>query len=86
MIIQSILDLIRDLLVNWASGLDTLLDGIDAASAGSAIGGGAAGAGHLLALFVDPGWWGTIIAAWSAWMAVWLATALIAIIARRGKA
>lgn len=86
MIGQAILDFFRDVVANWVSGFDSLLRGIDAAAAGAAVGGGAAGAGHFLALFIAPAWWGTIVGAWAAWMGVWLVTGLVAIIARRGKA
>lgn len=86
MITQAVLDFVRDMFVNWISGFDSLLTGIDAAAAGAAIGAAASNAGHLLALFIDPGWWSTILAAWTAWIGVWLITGLIAIIARRGKA
>lgn len=83
---QAILDFFRDIVLNWIAGFDNLLGGIDAASAGGAIGGAAADSGHFIALFVSPGMWGGVVAAWLAWLGVWLATGLIAIISRRGKA
>lgn len=86
MITQGILDFFRDVLVNWISGLGSLLAGVDAGAAGAAIGGVAAQAGHFLALFIANSVWGPILAAWGAWLSVWLATGLIAIISRRGKA
>lgn len=84
MIGQAVLDFFRDVVLNWISGLDSLLGAIDAAAAGAAVGGGAAGAGHFLALFILPSMWGGIVAAWGAWLTVWLVTGLIGIIGRRG--
>lgn len=84
MITQAILDFVRDIVQNWVTGAGALLLGIDADSAGAAVGGVAGSAGHFLALFIAPGVWGAIIAAWGTWIAIWLATGLIAIVARRG--
>ncbi len=87
MIAQALMDFFRDVLVNWINGWNGLLAGVDATAAGAAIGGVAAQAGHFLALFIDNGVWVIgIVPAWLAWLAVWLATGLIAIISRRGKA
>lgn len=86
MIGQGLLDFFRDVLLNWLSGFDSLLNGINAAQAGGAVGGAAAQSGHFLALFIAPGMWGGIVAAWLAWLGVWLTTGLVAIFARRGKA
>lgn len=86
MITQSILDFFRDVIVNWINGMNSMLSGVDAGAAGAAIGGVAAQAGHFLALFISNSVWGAIVAAWLAWLALWLTTGLIAIFSRRGKA
>lgn len=86
MITQALLDFFRDVIVNWINGVNSLMVGIDAAAAGAAIGGVAAAAGRLLALFVTNSGWLVILATWGVWMAVWLTTGLIAIVSRRGKA
>ena len=83
MITQSILDFIRDVIVNWTSGFGSFLGGIDAAGAGAAVGGAAASAGHLLALFIDPGVWPAVASAWVVFLGVWLSTAVVAIVGRR---
>lgn len=83
MITQAILDFFRDALINWFSGFDSIMNGIDMAGAGSALGNGAAGAGHLLALFILPSMWGGVLAAWATWAAIWIVTALVGIIGRR---
>jgi len=85
MITQAVLDFFRDVIVNWVSGVNSLMSGVDAGSAGAAIGGVAGQAGHFLALFISNGVWPAILAAWGVWLAVWLSTGLIAIISRRGK-
>lgn len=86
MITQSLLDFFRDVVVNWINGWNGLLVGVDPGAAGAAIGGVAAQAGHFLALFISNSVWTPIVAAWGAWLTVWLATGLIAIVSRRGKA
>lgn len=83
MITQSIIDFFRDLIVSWVSGFNSLLGGIDAESAGAAVGGVADSAGHFLALFIDPSVWPGIVTAWASWLAVWLVTGIVAIIGRR---
>lgn len=85
MITQAIMDFIRDMVVNWISGVNDLSSGVDVLAAGSSIGGVSGQAGHFLALFISPGVWPVIVSAWGVWMAVWLATGLIAIFSRRGK-
>lgn len=85
MITQWLLNFFRDIVVNWLSGMGTLLGGVDAHAAGAAIGGVAAQAGHFLGLFIAPGVWPAIVAAWGVWLAAWLVTGLVAIISRRGK-
>jgi len=84
MIIQALIDFFRDVFVNWLTGLNGLLTGVDPEEAGTAIGSVAASAAHILALFISPGVWGAVVTTWGIWLTVWLATALIAIIARRG--
>lgn len=84
MITQAILDFIRDVVVNWVTGVGTASEGIGAAQAGAAIGGVAGQAGHFLALFVSPAVWPFMVAAWGIWFTAWLTTAVVAIIARRG--
>ena len=83
MIIQAVLDFFRDVTLNWVSGFGSIAAGLGSQAAGAAIGGAAAQAGHFLALFVAPGVWGALVAAWGVWLAVWLTTGLIAIFARR---
>lgn len=83
MITQGILDFFRDVVVNWIAGLSVLVAPVDAAGAGAAIGGVASGGGAVLWTFIDPNWWSTITAAFGAWLVVWLATALVAILGRR---
>lgn len=85
MITQSILDFFRDLVLNWVTGVGDIAHGVGAGAAGAAIGGVAAQAGHFLALFISPGVWPSIVTAWGIWLAVWLTTGLIAIVARRGS-
>lgn len=84
MIVQAIIDFFRDVIVNWLSGMSGLTGGINPAEAGAAIGGVAAQAGHVLALFVSPGVWPAIVGAWTVFLSVWVITGLVAIIARRG--
>lgn len=85
MIIQAIMDFFRDIIVNWISGFADIASAIGAGDAGTAVGGVAAQAGHVIALFVSPGVWPAIVGAWGVWLAVWTATGLVAIIARRGS-
>lgn len=85
MITQGLMDFFRDVIVNWISGVNGLMGGLDAGSAGAAIGGVADQAGHFLALFISNGVWPALLAAWGVWLAVWLATGLVAIVSRRGK-
>jgi hypothetical protein len=84
MITQAVLDFLRDVVLNWVSGVGSLASGVGASAAGAAIGGVAAQAGHFLALFISPGVWPAIVTAWGIWLVVWLTTGLIAIVARRG--
>lgn len=84
MIIQAILDFVRDVVVNWVAGVAAIAQGAGASAAGAAIGGVAAQAGHFLALFIAPGVWPAIVVAWGVFLTVWLATGLVAIVARRG--
>jgi hypothetical protein len=79
------MDFFRDIIVNWISGVNSLLGGLDPQAAGAAIGGAAAQAGHFLALFISNGVWPAVLVAWGVWLTVWLATGLTAIISRRGK-
>lgn len=83
MIAQAILDFFRDVALNWIGGMNTLASGIDAPAAGAAVGGVAAQAGHVLGLFIDSSVWPILVGTWAVWIVVWLATALIAMIARR---
>lgn len=83
MIIQAVLDFVRDVIVNWISGVASLASGAGASAAGAAIGGVAAQAGHFLALFVSPGVWPAVVTAWGVFLTVWLGTGLVAIVARR---
>lgn len=83
MIIQALLDFFRDIILNWITGLGSIASGMGPQAAGAAIGGAAAQAGHFLALFIAPGVWPVLVAAWLVWLAVWLTTGLVAIIARR---
>lgn len=83
MIIQAVLDFLRDVILNWISGVGSLAAGIGSQAAGAAIGGAAAQAGHFLALFVASGVWGALVAAWGVWLGVWLTTGMVAIFARR---
>lgn len=86
MIPQAFLDFIRDILVNWVTGIGNLASGIGPEAAGAAIGGAAAQAGHFLALFIAPSMWPAISTTWGIYLTVWLATAVVAMVARRGKA
>lgn len=83
MIVQAILDFFRDVVVNWIAGLNSLTTGVDTTAAGEGIGSAAAGAGHVLALFIDAGLWPYIVATWTVFLGLWLTTGLIAIIGRR---
>lgn len=83
MIFQGVMDFIRDIIVNWISGVSTIAQGAGAGAAGAAIGGVAAQAGHFIALFISPGVWPAMVTAWGVFLTVWLATGLVAIIARR---
>jgi hypothetical protein len=84
MIVQAVLDFIRDFVVAWLYGINGMLSGFNAAEAGDAIGGVAASGGRVIALFISPGVWGPITVAWGLFLTVYFATALIAIVARRG--
>lgn len=86
MIPQLLMDWLRDVIAQWLSGLNDLLSGFASAAAGSGLGGAMTQAGHVLALFISPGVWGAVFAAWGTWLGVWSVTGLIAIIARRGTA
>lgn len=86
MITQALLDFLRDVVVNWITGTDSLMQGVDAGAAGAALGGVAALGGHVLALFVANSVWPAILSTWAVWLSVWLATGLIAIFSRRTKA
>jgi len=86
MIWQSVLDFLRDTIVNWISGMNDLFDGAGFTTAGEAVGGAAADAGHFLALFVGGSGWAAAVSAFGAYTLVWLTTGLIAIVARRGTA
>jgi hypothetical protein len=82
-IFQAFLDFVRDALlgaVNWGSSLTS---GVDMTAAGAAIGGVAAQGGHVLALFVSPSVWGVVVTSFTAYVTVWVGTALIAVIGRR---
>lgn len=83
MIIQALLDFIRDAVLNWVSGVGSIASGMGAGPAGAAIGGVAGQAGHFLALFVSPGVWPSMVTTWVVWLGVWLTTGAIAIVARR---
>lgn len=83
MIVQGFLDFLRDVVLNWVSGVGTLAAGMGASSAGAAIGGVAAQAGHFLALFISPGVWPAVVTAWGIWLLLWVTTGAIAIVARR---
>lgn len=84
MITQGILDFLRDVIVNWITGLGPATEGIGAAQAGAAIGGVAGQAGHFIALFVAPSVWPFVVTAWGVWFATWLTTAVVAMFMRRG--
>lgn len=84
MILQNIMDWFRDIIVGWMSGINDLMSGFASGAAGSGLGGAMTQAGHVLALFISPGVWGAVFAAWAAWLGVWSVTGLIAVIARRG--
>lgn len=86
MITQSVMDFLRDIVVNWISGIGTIFAGIDMTAAGAAVGGAAAQASHFIALFIAPAVWPAVVAAWGVFMAITLTTAAIAIFTRRGKA
>lgn len=86
MIPQGILDFFRDLLWTFLFGTGILVRDIDTIEAGASLGSATAQAARLLALFIDSGVWGTILIAFSGFLAVWGVTALIAVIARRGTA
>lgn len=83
MIIQAVLDFLRDAVTNWISGFGTLAAGVGAGAAGAAIGGVAAQAGRFLALFISPGVWPVMVGTWVVWLSVWLTTGAVAIFARR---
>lgn len=83
MITQAVLDFFRGILVSWLQGANQLANGIDATGAGNAVGSVTAQAGHVIFLVVSPDVWGAVATAWAVWIAVWLTTALIAIIGRR---
>lgn len=83
MIIQAIIDFVRDVIVNWTAGFNSLLGGIDASAAGAAVGGAAADAGHVLALFIAPSIWPGVVGAWVVFLSVWFVTAVVAIVGRR---
>lgn len=83
MITQAVLDFVRDFLLNWVSGFGSIAAGMGAGAAGSAVGAVAAQAGRLLALFIAPSVWPSILVAFGVFLLVWLSTGVIAIFARR---
>lgn len=84
MIPQTLMDWFRDLIVAMLDNMATLLAGMDAAAAAGGIAGGLSAAGKLLALFISPGVWGSLMTVFGIWLAVWGITGVIAIIGRRG--
>ena len=84
MIPQGLLDFVRDLFLNWWTGFNSLFTTLGASSAGAAVGSSVANAGHFIALFIGNVGWSALVAAFGAYCTIWLATAGIAIVARRG--
>lgn len=84
MITQGIFDFLRDVVVNWVSGAASLVSGVDFVGIGSGVGSAVSGAGAFLALFISPGLWGGVVALFGVFLAVYLSTALIAVVGRRG--
>jgi len=83
--VQAALDFLRDVVLNFISGFSTLTSGLDLSAAGAAVGGSAAQAGHLLAVFISPSVWPVLFASWGIMLGVYSATGLAAVITRRGK-
>lgn len=83
MIVQSVIDFIRDVLVNWLVGINGLIDLGSAQGAAAGFGGAALAVSRILALFLDSAFWGGFVALFVTFLAVWAITALIAIVGRR---
>lgn len=86
MITQAVLDWFRDVLANWVSGVGTLVDSVGGNGAAAFIGGAAVNATHFLALFLSSVSWAALLSAFGAYVLIFLATGIIAIVARRGTA
>lgn len=84
MIPQTFMDWFRDLIVTVLNATAGLLNGMDADAAAAGIASGLASAGRLLALFIAPSVWGSILTVFGIWLAVWSVTGVVAIIGRRG--
>lgn len=84
MIVQGILDFLRDVVVNWVTGAASLLGGIDLEGAGAGLGSVASGVGSILGLFVAPSVWGAVVAAFLLFVSIYAGTAIVAVLGRRG--
>lgn len=82
-ITQAFFDFVRDILVNWISGITTLFDPSAAESAGAAIGSAGAATGAALWLILDPTLFGVAVGIFGTYLVVWLVTSLVAIFGRR---
>lgn len=84
MIIQSMLDFFRDLFATWVDGVSSLIPGDVAVAAGEGLGAAAGAVSRVLALFVSPTLWPSVLSMFSTFLVVFFLTALIAIVSRRG--
>lgn len=86
MILQALLDWFRDVMVNFLTGWNDIVDAAGFTTAGAAVGGAAVGAGHFLALFIGAASFAVIGTAFTTYVGVWLVTGLMAVVSRRGTA
>ena len=84
MIPQGAVDWIRDLMFNWWTGFNSLIDTLGGSAAASSLGSVGSNAGHFIALFIGNVGWSALLSAFGAYVTLWLATGAIAVIARRG--
>lgn len=83
MIIQAILDFFRDALVNWLSGVGSLVDAVGGTGTAAFVGSSVGDATHFLALFIGSVAWAALLSAFGAYVVLFLATGVIAIFTRR---
>lgn len=86
MIIQGLMDFLRDTIVNWLVGVASLWSASDVTGFLAGLSLPTAQVGHLLAVIVTPGGWAANIALMLAVGVFWLATQVFAFIITRLRA